>query len=83
MCIRDRDTNRIILRNRTDELKGAIVKVMKEFKQLSVTELLNKAIEGVEKRGPVTLTELKKNIDDLVDSEYLRRVDRETLAYIP
>ncbi|KAG2731590.1 hypothetical protein G9P44_005177 [Scheffersomyces stipitis] len=81
--VSESDTNRIISRNRTDELKGAIVKVMKEFKQLSVTELLNKAIEGVEKRGPVTLTELKKNIDDLVDSEYLRRVDRETLAYIP
>ncbi|KAK6457635.1 cullin, ubiquitin ligase activity protein [Scheffersomyces xylosifermentans] len=83
IAVSEQETNRVIEHNRQEEFKSIIVKVMKEFKEMSVTELLNKCIEKLEKRSPVVIQELKRNLDDLVENEYVRRVNSERLAYIP
>ena len=48
--------------NRDDEIKSCVVKIMKQERQLTIIELLNKSISVLQNRRPVTMTNLKRSL---------------------
>lgn len=71
--------------NRDDEIKSCVVKIMKQERQLTIIELLNKSISVLQNRRPVTMTNLKTIIENLIELEYLKRDDhnKNIIIYIP
>lgn len=75
----------IVQTNRDEEIKSCLIKIMKQERQLSIIELLNKSISQLQNRRPVAMTNLKTIIDDLIELEYLKRDDnnKNIIIYIP
>ncbi|KAG7660405.1 uncharacterized protein J8A68_006088 [[Candida] subhashii] len=72
----------LIERNRIDEYKSMIMKLMKSAKHIRMTDLLTLSIEALEKRNPVTIQDLKTSIESLIETEYLKREDKDMISYI-
>lgn len=71
-------------RNRNTEFRCIIVGVIKKAKSLSFSELLEESITLARKKGPCDINDIKRNIDYLVENEYLRRdSDPNFFTYIP
>lgn len=70
-------------KNRNDEVKSVIVKIMKNRRRLSMIELLNECFKILEVKGPIPVALLKSNIENLIENEYMKRIDRDSLEYIP
>ncbi|EGW35288.1 uncharacterized protein SPAPADRAFT_132641 [Spathaspora passalidarum NRRL Y-27907] len=70
-------------RNRQEEYKATIVKVMKQHEKYSMTNLLQDCLDLLHKRNPTaSVHDLKACIDVLITNEYLKRQDQDTLIYI-
>ncbi|CUM64394.1 uncharacterized protein PRCAT00001997001 [Priceomyces carsonii] len=72
-----------VKRNRESEVKAAIVQIMKISKSLPYSELLVKSLEKLEKKGAVSIHDIKLSIEGLIDSDYLAREEKDKLSYIP
>lgn len=71
-------------KNRESEFRCTIIKVMKAEEKIMYSDLLAKTISIVEKRSPVTIQDIKKHIEVLINQEYIeRQPDGQTLVYIP
>lgn len=79
----DKEVAEIIERNRTEEFKSVVVRIMKQSKTLSMTDLLNQSIEILQKRRPVSIIDLKSAIERLITDEFLKRKNRDTIEYTP
>lgn len=75
-------TDKDVLRNRQDENRATITRICKAHGRVKITNLLNEATKALTRRGAVSIRDLKLAIDFLVQHEFLRRVDKETLEYI-
>ncbi|KAI5966365.1 uncharacterized protein KGF55_000674 [Candida pseudojiufengensis] len=73
------ESNQIISSNKRYE--ATIIKIMKKFRELSYSELLNKCFDNL--LNSITLIDLKASIEKLIDQEYLKRKDIDTIVYIP
>lgn len=78
----DKEVIEAIEKNRTEEFKSVIVRIMKQAKTLQMTNLLNQSIEILQKRRPVSIIDLKAVIEKLITDEFLRRRNRDTIEYI-
>ncbi|ODV81378.1 uncharacterized protein CANTADRAFT_44690 [Suhomyces tanzawaensis NRRL Y-17324] len=72
-----------IEKNRKEEFSSVLMKIMKQFKELAVSELFGKAIDILEKRNPVSIVDLKESLEQLINREYILRVTTEKVRYIP
>lgn len=70
-------------KNRTLEITSIIVKLMKQARSMSYTELLAKLLDILEKRGPITISNIKNEIEKLILDEYLKRLSKDIIVYIP
>lgn len=70
-------------RIRTEEVQAKILKIMKREKNMSTIELLNECFNQLEKRGPITIQVIKINVEKLIENEYIKRADAETMEYVP
>ncbi|KAH7343073.1 Cullin family-domain-containing protein [Rhexocercosporidium sp. MPI-PUGE-AT-0058] len=77
----NKDTHERVQKDRQYETQAAIVRVMKSRKSLSHPQLVAEVIEQTKKRGAVEVTEIKEQIDKLLDKDYLER-DDETNMYV-
>lgn len=76
------EATRVIERSRTSEIQAALVRVMKAQKTLTYPELLGKTTEIL--KVPVSVQDLKVQIDHLITAEFFKRGVRDnTLHYIP
>ncbi|CAH6719076.1 cullin-3 [[Candida] jaroonii] len=85
--LRDKDSNviedKVIQRNRNNEIRSHLIKIMKIETKLPMMELINKLLVN-NKRGPISIQDIKQNIEYLITNEFLTRDnDGTTLIYIP
>ena len=63
-------------------LQAFIVRIMKARKQLMHVLLVNEVIQQSHTRFKAQVSDIKKAIENLIEREYLRRVDSDTYEYV-
>ncbi|PBP27871.1 ubiquitin ligase subunit CulD [Diplocarpon rosae] len=76
------DTHERVQKDRQYETQAAIVRIMKSRKSLSHAQLVAEVIAQTKKRGAVDVTEIKEQIDKLLDKDYLERDDDNMYVYV-
>lgn len=78
------EVEKTIAFNRDSEIRSAVIRIMKQEKLLLFNDLINKTLVMIKNRGPISISDLKSNIEYLITNEYLnRKSDNQTLDYIP
>ncbi|KAG9245394.1 Cullin family-domain-containing protein [Calycina marina] len=66
-------THERVYQDRQYETQAAIVRIMKARKEMTHSGLVAEVINQTKKRGEVEVGEIKKNIEKLIDKEYIER----------
>ncbi|CRG89687.1 Cullin-1 [Talaromyces islandicus] len=76
------DTHKTIEEDRKLLLQSSIVRIMKSRKQMKHVQLVQEVIQQVKARFPPKIPDIKKNIEALMEKDYIERLDNDELAYI-
>ncbi|KAJ5744733.1 cullin-1 [Penicillium manginii] len=76
------DTHKTIEEDRKLLLQSAIVRVMKSRKKMKHVQLVQEVIQIVKSRFPPKISDIKKNIEALMEKDYIERLDGDEIAYI-
>ena len=63
-------------------LQAVIVRIMKGRKKLKHVHLVEEVITQVKHRFPPKIPDIKKNIDALMEKDYIERLENDELSYI-
>lgn len=78
----NKDTHERVAVERTFETQAAIVRIMKSRKTITHNELVAEVITATKSRGVLPVGEIKKNIDRLIDKDYMEREDDGMYSYV-
>ena len=70
------------MRSFANNTQAVIVRIMKGRKKLKHVHLVEEVINQVRNRFPPKISDIKKNIDALMEKDYIERLDNDELAYI-
>ena len=76
------DTHKTVEEDRKLLLQAVIVRIMKGRKKLRHVQLVEEVINQVKNRFPPKISDIKKNIDALMEKDYIERLENDELAYI-
>ncbi|OQD78246.1 hypothetical protein PENDEC_c001G01996 [Penicillium decumbens] len=62
--------------------QSAIVRIMKSRKKMKHVQLVQEVIQQVKARFPPKVPDIKKNIEALMEKDYIERLDGDEIAYI-
>ncbi|KAF2396747.1 Cullin-domain-containing protein [Trichodelitschia bisporula] len=68
-------THERVMMDRNYETQAAIVRIMKSKQTVVHAVLVAEVIEATRKRGVLAIEDIKKNIDKLIDKDYMERED--------
>jgi cullin-4 len=78
----NKETHERVAADRNYETQAAIVRILKARKRNTHSELVAETIQATRKRGTLDVSGIKKNIDRLIEKEFLEREDDGLYAYI-
>ncbi|RYP79227.1 hypothetical protein DL771_000205 [Monosporascus sp. 5C6A] len=77
----NQETHRRVAQDRQFETQAAIVRIMKSRKEMTHANLVAEVISQTKSRGAVDTSEIKKNIEKLIEKDYLER-DGSSYTYL-
>ena len=78
----NKETHERVAEDRNFECQAAIVRILKSRKTISHSELISEVIKATISRGKLEVPDIKKNIDRLIEKDYMEREENNTYAYI-
>lgn len=78
----NKETHERVQADRNFETQAAIVRIMKSKKTIGHQALLIEVVEATKKRGVLSFPDIKKNIDRLIEKEYMEREDGNLYSYV-
>ncbi|KXT04798.1 hypothetical protein AC578_9680 [Pseudocercospora eumusae] len=78
----NKETHMRVAEDRNFECQAAIVRIMKSRKTISHQELVSEVIKATMSRGVLAVADIKKNIDRLIEKDYMEREDGNMYSYI-
>jgi cullin-4 len=78
----NKETHERVQADRNFETQAAIVRIMKSKKTIGHQLLVAEVIEATRKRGVMGVADIKRNIDRLIEKEYMEREDGGMYAYV-
>jgi cullin-4 len=78
------ETHDAVKRDRQFEIQATIVRIMKSRKKVRHAELVGMVIEQTKNRGTLDVADIKKNIEKLIEKDYMEREEgsRDTYNYV-
>lgn len=78
------ETHDAVKRDRQFEVQATIVRIMKSRKKIRHAELVAQVIEQTKNRGTLDMADIKKNIDKLIEKDYMEREEgsRDVYNYV-
>lgn len=71
-----------VAEDRNFECQAAIVRILKSRKKISHQELVSEVIKATMSRGVLAVSDIKRNIDRLIEKDYCERVEGNMYEYI-
>ncbi|KAH0167863.1 Cullin-domain-containing protein, partial [Aureobasidium melanogenum] len=78
----NKETHERVAEDRNFECQAAVVRVMKARKTIGHSELIAEVIKATRSRGVLDVKDIKKNIDRLIEKEYMEREEGNMYSYI-
>ncbi|KAI5840199.1 Cullin family-domain-containing protein [Morchella snyderi] len=78
----NRETHEGVARDRQYETQAAVIRIMKGRKKVRHAELVAMVIEQTKGRGVLEMADIKRNIERLIDKEYMERVEDNVYVYV-
>lgn len=78
----NKETHERVQEDRNFECQAAVVRILKSRKRIAHAELIAEVITATKKRGVLAPTDIKKNIDRLIEKEYCEREEDGWYSYI-
>ncbi|RPB15968.1 ubiquitin ligase subunit CulD [Morchella conica CCBAS932] len=78
----NRETHEGVARDRQYETQAAVIRIMKGRKKVRHAELVGLVIEQTRNRGVLEVADIKRNIERLIDKEYMERVEDNVYVYV-
>ncbi|KAJ9637703.1 hypothetical protein H2199_007194 [Coniosporium tulheliwenetii] len=78
----NKETHERVAADRNFETQAAIVRIMKSRKLISHAELVAEVIGATRSRGVLGVPDIKRNIDRLVDKDYMEREEGNMYSYV-
>jgi cullin-4 len=78
----NKETHERVQADRNFETQAAIVRIMKSKKTIGHQLLVAEVIEATRKRGVMSVSDIKRNIDRLIEKEYMEREEGGLYAYV-
>ena len=70
-----------VAEDRNFEAQAAIVRIMKSRKTIGHQELVSEVIKATMSRGVLAMADIKRNIDRLIEKDYMEREEGGGYAY--
>ncbi|KAI9687768.1 MAG: hypothetical protein M1822_001848 [Bathelium mastoideum] len=78
----NKETHERVAADRAFETQAAIVRIMKSRKLISHPELVAEVIKATKSRGQLNVADIKKNIDRLIEKDYMEREENNSYSYL-
>ncbi|KAJ0425429.1 hypothetical protein BJY00DRAFT_298514 [Aspergillus carlsbadensis] len=78
----NKTTHERVAADRHYETQAAIVRIMKSRKTISHAELVSEVISATKSRGELDVTDIKKNIERLIEKDYMEREGQTRYVYV-
>lgn len=78
----NKETHERVAADRNFECQAAVVRIMKSRKTIGHAELVAEVIKATRTRGVLDVRDIKKNIDRLIEKDYMEREDGGNYVYV-
>lgn len=78
----NKETHERVAADRNFEAQAAIVRIMKSRKTIGHSDLVAEVIKATRSRGVLDVKDIKKNIDRLIEKDYMEREEGNTYNYV-